>query len=160
MATKDRRRNEDSRESVRTRRTRLTAESADPAAAPKRKQASGSAFVAPGNALEEQLVAIFQEVLGVERLGVFDNIFELGGESLQAAQIISRLQHEFGVEMSVRTMLRAPTVARLAPLVAAALTAAGGGPSTTTRDRSAAEGAANTRTPPDSTANSLQKTRD
>jgi amino acid adenylation domain-containing protein len=70
-------------------------------------------FVAPGSPIEHQLVDIWAEVLRLEEVGIHDNFFELGGHSLLATQVISRLRQAFGVELPVRTLFEAPTVADL-----------------------------------------------
>lgn len=67
-------------------------------------------FVQPRNAVEEVLVAIWREVLGVKKLGVYANFFALGGDSLSATQLLSRIKAAFGVELSVATTFRAPVL--------------------------------------------------
>jgi amino acid adenylation domain-containing protein len=74
----------------------------------------GKAFVAPRSPVEEVLAGIWREVLGVEQVGVHDNFFELGGHSLLATQVISRLRHSFQVNLPLRCLFEAPTVADLA----------------------------------------------
>jgi len=73
-----------------------------------------AAYVAPGSSTEERLAAIWAAVLGVERVGVHDNFFQLGGHSLVATQITSRVRDAFGVELSLVELFEGPTVAELA----------------------------------------------
>ncbi|MBV8203185.1 MAG: amino acid adenylation domain-containing protein, partial [Acidobacteria bacterium] len=73
-----------------------------------------AAATAPRTPAEELVAGVWQEVLGVERVGVDDNFFEIGGHSLVAAQIAARLQDAFSVEVSLRAFFEAPTVAELA----------------------------------------------
>jgi len=70
-------------------------------------------YESPQTVLEEQVATIWREVLHLERVSVRDNFFALGGHSLLAAQLVSRLQKVFQVEVSLRTLFDAPTVAAL-----------------------------------------------
>ncbi len=72
------------------------------------------AYVAPRTALEATLADCWAEVLGLERVGVFDDFFELGGHSLLATQVIGRLRDVFPIELPLRTLFESPTVADLA----------------------------------------------
>ena len=74
----------------------------------------GTNYVSPRNALEEQLVEIWVEVLGVTRVGVYDDFFELGGHSLRATQLASRVREVFRVELPLLSLFEAPTIAELA----------------------------------------------
>jgi amino acid adenylation domain-containing protein len=74
-------------------------------------------YVAPSNPTEARLAQIWQELLGVARVGVHDNLFELGAHSLLAAQFIARLKEVFPIEPSLRTIYEAPTVSELALVV-------------------------------------------
>ena len=71
-------------------------------------------YVAPTNDAEAAVAAVWAAVLGVERVGAGDNFFDLGGHSLLATQAASRLRDAFGVEVAVRLLFEAPTVAALA----------------------------------------------
>jgi amino acid adenylation domain-containing protein len=74
-------------------------------------------FVAPRTALEEQLAAIWSELLGVERIGALDNFFDLGGHSLLTTQLVSRLRTSFQLEVPLPTFFEDPTVAGLAQAI-------------------------------------------
>ncbi|HIP97139.1 MAG TPA: amino acid adenylation domain-containing protein, partial [Anaerolineae bacterium] len=71
-------------------------------------------YVAPRTPTEEKLVAICAELLGIHRVGVYDNFFDLGGHSLLATQFISRVRTAFGVEVPLRSLFEHPTIAELA----------------------------------------------
>jgi amino acid adenylation domain-containing protein len=68
----------------------------------------------PRTEAEQQLVTIWREVLGCERIRIDDNFFELGGHSLLATQVISRVQQCFQVELPLRVLFATRTVAELA----------------------------------------------
>ncbi len=74
-------------------------------------------YRAATSASELALAQLWQELLGVEPVGVDDNFFDLGGHSLLATQLIARLQRGFGVEVELAQLFERPTVARLAELV-------------------------------------------
>jgi amino acid adenylation domain-containing protein len=78
-------------------------------------------FAAPRTPVEEILAAIWAEVLDVERVGIEDGFFDLGGHSLSAIQVISRVRSAFGVELPLRLLFEEPTPAGLAPHVEEAL---------------------------------------
>lgn len=83
--------------------------------APDRSQSNRSLhFVAPQTTTEREIAAIWQEVLGLEQIGITDNFFELGGHSLLATQVISRLRETYRTELSVRSLFENPTIAQLA----------------------------------------------
>jgi acyl carrier protein len=71
-------------------------------------------FESPRNQAEEQLAAIWAEVLGLKRVGTRDNFFELGGHSLSVIQVISRTRETFNVELPASALFDAPTVKALA----------------------------------------------
>ncbi|WP_255512230.1 non-ribosomal peptide synthetase [Aerosakkonema funiforme] len=71
-------------------------------------------YIAPRTSVEEVLVKIWAKVLGRQQLGVQDNFFELGGHSLLATQLTSRIRDAFQIDLPVRILFEAPTVASLA----------------------------------------------
>ncbi|NTX14632.1 SDR family NAD(P)-dependent oxidoreductase [Myxococcus sp. CA056] len=75
-------------------------------------------FVAPASELEKQLAAIWQEVLGVDSVGLNDNFFDLGGHSLLATRVAGRLRTQFEFDIPLAKLFEAATVASLAKLVA------------------------------------------
>ncbi|MDW7550136.1 non-ribosomal peptide synthetase [Pseudoalteromonas peptidolytica] len=73
-------------------------------------------YVAPRNALETQLCEIWQQVLGLDQVGIEDNFFQIGGDSIVSIQLVSRLR-EAGLTVQVKEIFAAPTPARLAKLI-------------------------------------------
>ncbi|HZO76365.1 MAG TPA: amino acid adenylation domain-containing protein [Ktedonobacteraceae bacterium] len=71
-------------------------------------------FIAPRNAVEEEIAAIWRELLHLPKVGIHDNFFTLGGHSLLATQMISRLSSTFQVELPLRSFFGAATIAGLA----------------------------------------------
>jgi thioesterase domain-containing protein/uncharacterized protein YbdZ (MbtH family)/acyl carrier protein len=74
--------------------------------------------VSPRDPLEARLVLIWEKVLGVRPIGVHDNFFDLGGDSLQAAHLFVQLQQVFGQNLSPADLMQAPTVEGLAKVLA------------------------------------------
>ena len=78
---------------------------------------SQSEYVAPQSDLEKQLAAIWQDVLDVEQVGLNDNFFELGGHSLLVINVMSRIQLELGVKISVHELFQHAQFKQLADLL-------------------------------------------
>ncbi len=71
-------------------------------------------YRAPSDPIEQTLAGLYAQILGVERVGVDDSFFDLGGHSLTAMRLVARVHAELGVEVPVQTVFDEPTVARLA----------------------------------------------
>lgn len=78
---------------------------------------TSSEFVAPRTPTEEMLTSIFAELLHANRIGIYDNFFDLGGHSLIATQLVSRIRDVLGIELPLRHLFDGPTVAHLAQFI-------------------------------------------
>ncbi|RYE99917.1 MAG: non-ribosomal peptide synthetase, partial [Oxalobacteraceae bacterium] len=77
-------------------------------------------YVAPQGAIETAIAAIWQDLLGLDRVGRDDHFFELGGHSLMAVQVVSRIEQTLQLELSLRTLFNHPTLADFARTAARA----------------------------------------
>ncbi|MCY8080698.1 non-ribosomal peptide synthetase, partial [Bacillus haynesii] len=75
-----------------------------------------TAYAPPRNQLEERLAVIWQEVLGVDKVGIEDSFFELGGDSIKALQVSARLGR-FDLKITASDLLRHPTIKETAPFI-------------------------------------------
>jgi acyl transferase domain-containing protein/acyl carrier protein len=82
-----------------------------------------NAYIAPANQLEQTVASIWQELLGIEQIGIDDDFFEVGGHSLLGIQMLSRIREAFNVDLPLRNVFERPTVADLASMIEEALIA-------------------------------------
>ncbi|MEJ2177682.1 MAG: amino acid adenylation domain-containing protein, partial [Gammaproteobacteria bacterium] len=78
---------------------------------------NGSEFVAPRNLVEQKLATIWQEVLNRDEISIHDNFFTLGGHSLNAKQVISRVHDQFIIELPLVSIFDAESLASLATMI-------------------------------------------
>ncbi|MEC2277858.1 non-ribosomal peptide synthase/polyketide synthase [Bacillus velezensis] len=74
-------------------------------------------YIAPRNTIEELLASIWQEVLGAERIGILDNFFDFGGDSIKSIQVSSRL-YQAGYKVDMKHLFKHPSIAELSQFVA------------------------------------------
>ena len=81
------------------------------------KQESSSTFVAPQDKLESHLIKIWSQVLNIQPIGVRDNFFDLGGNSLQAVALFAQIEKQFGKKLPLATLFQSGTVAEIAQII-------------------------------------------
>jgi acyl transferase domain-containing protein/thioesterase domain-containing protein len=81
-------------------------------------------FVAPLNAVETTLASFWQELLGVSKVGVHDNFFDMGGHSLIAVRLFRMIKKQYGLDLPISVLFEAPTIFQCAALIAAQVPAA------------------------------------
>ncbi|WP_333377629.1 amino acid adenylation domain-containing protein [Microcoleus sp. B4-D4] len=79
-----------------------------------------TAFIAPRTPVEEKLAEIWKKILGIDRVGVYDRFFDLGGHSLKVTQLMFKVKDAFQVEVSLRQFFEVPTIAGIADAIALA----------------------------------------
>ncbi len=80
-------------------------------------RAPASGYVAPRTPLERQLAGIWSSVLRVDRIGIHDDFFTLGGDSLMAAEAILRMRNSSALDLSLRSLFQAPTIAAIVGII-------------------------------------------
>lgn len=86
---------------------------------PKAHIQTGVSYVAPRTSEEESVQEIWQTVLGIEGIGIEEDFFHLGGQSIKATQVLARIRDNFQVEVSFQDFFRQPTIAGLVALLSA-----------------------------------------
>jgi mycobactin peptide synthetase MbtE len=86
-------------------------------ALPEPQLAAAAAYREPSTPTERRIVALFEQLLGRERVGVDDSFFDLGGHSLLATKLVAAIRSDCGVDIGIRDIFDATTVARLAAVV-------------------------------------------
>jgi amino acid adenylation domain-containing protein len=86
------------------------------------ERALATEYIAPRNQLEEKLVRIWEDLLKRERIGVTDSFFALGGQSLLAVMLVSRMERELGVRLPLSRVMERPTIEALATSIDAPTT--------------------------------------
>ncbi len=86
-------------------------------ALPRTAGGDGDGYAAPRTPMEGQLTTILSELLSIGRVGVYDSFFELGGFSMLATRLVTRVREAFGIELAVRNVFESPTVDELARLI-------------------------------------------
>jgi acyl transferase domain-containing protein/SAM-dependent methyltransferase len=76
-----------------------------------------TSYLAPRNPMEEAITRVWEEILGVDGLGVNDDFFEVGGESLIATQLATRIRDIYGVHLSLKSLFAEPTIAGVCRLI-------------------------------------------
>src|SRR6266404_3701548 len=84
---------------------------------PDREGSASETYEPPRTPAEETMAKIWADVLKVERVGVHDNFFDLGGHSLLATKVISRVRATFRIDLPLRSLFQAPTVAALVAII-------------------------------------------
>ncbi len=90
----------------------------DRKALPDPTERSGGEIIAPRNAIEEQLLKIWQDVLGIEVIGVTDDFFEIGGHSLKATRLTAHISKIMNIEVALKEIFENPIIAELAEVIA------------------------------------------
>ncbi|MBQ0011702.1 MAG: amino acid adenylation domain-containing protein, partial [Clostridiales bacterium] len=89
----------------------------DKRALPDIEVRTGSEYVAPRNETEVIICSIFSEILNVEKVGIMDSFFALGGHSLRATRLVNRIEAETGIRITIKDVFSHPNVEKLAELV-------------------------------------------
>jgi tyrocidine synthetase-3 len=76
-----------------------------------------TSYVVPGTPLEAELASIWADILCIDRAGIHDNFFDLGGHSLAASRVISQIIQTFQLELPIKALFDSPTIAEMAAII-------------------------------------------
>jgi acyl carrier protein len=74
-------------------------------------------FAAPRDDLEQNIANVWQEFLGIEKIGIYDNFFHLNGDSLTATRLVTRIKEIYPVEVTLQDFFAEPTIAHLGQVI-------------------------------------------
>ncbi|MCP4155350.1 MAG: amino acid adenylation domain-containing protein, partial [bacterium] len=92
----------------------------DTAALPEPKTVVRDRYTAPRGQLEERMQRLWQEILGLEQVGITDNFFNIGGHSLKGIQLLNEIHREFNTKIPLAEIFRSPTIEELAKYIGTA----------------------------------------
>ena len=81
------------------------------------RPALGNLYVPPAGPVQQKMAAIWQDLLGIDQIGVHDNFFELGGHSLLAVRVFARMRTEFPIALALRSIFELPTIESQAAMI-------------------------------------------
>ncbi|MBA4538660.1 hypothetical protein H1Z61_16390, partial [Bacillus aquiflavi] len=84
---------------------------------PDRNNQSGIKYEAPRNFIEENIVSIWEEVLGIKPIGISNNFFEMGGNSLKLMSVVSSINKIFNTDISIHDFFENPNIKKLAHFI-------------------------------------------
>ncbi|WP_239616494.1 non-ribosomal peptide synthetase [Cohnella mopanensis] len=93
--------------------------------APEKEMATGVAYAAPTTEMEQQLAAVWEELLQRDKVGIDDDFFAIGGHSLKAAMLVARLHKKFHLRLDMKDIFRYPTLRAMAHMLEQSVTAGG-----------------------------------
>nr|NIM17869.1 amino acid adenylation domain-containing protein [Candidatus Aminicenantes bacterium]NIM84481.1 amino acid adenylation domain-containing protein [Candidatus Aminicenantes bacterium]NIN24002.1 amino acid adenylation domain-containing protein [Candidatus Aminicenantes bacterium]NIN47716.1 amino acid adenylation domain-containing protein [Candidatus Aminicenantes bacterium]NIN90646.1 amino acid adenylation domain-containing protein [Candidatus Aminicenantes bacterium] len=89
----------------------------DRRALPKPEVKTAAAYVEPQDGLQERVWQIWHDIFDLDRIGIYDNFFEIGGHSLRGLQVVNGIQKEFGVKLPIAEIFKHPTIKELSEVV-------------------------------------------
>ncbi|OAB44753.1 non-ribosomal peptide synthetase [Paenibacillus glacialis] len=85
--------------------------------APEGSVQTGTDYVAPRTDTENQLAQLWQEVLGLQQIGVHDNFFDIGGHSMRATMLVAKIHKEMAINLPLKVVFQSPTIEQMAQII-------------------------------------------